>query len=111
VEEKRTAQRVELQFDFKNSIDRVIAVKNVSENGICILTDELYESGRYFSRNFILPGGAGINILGKVMWQKMKKHNQYETGIQFISLGSTDREHLMHYLNKTLKKKKKSSRE
>jgi hypothetical protein len=106
LEEKRTSERVELHIEFEEPVDRVVAVKNVSEHGICIITNEMYETGRYFSRGFILPGGAGINILGKVMWQKTMKQNEYETGINFISLRSTDREHLMRYINRKRKKNK-----
>ncbi|MBN2531948.1 MAG: PilZ domain-containing protein [Spirochaetales bacterium] len=102
MKEKRSIQRVEFPSDFKNSTD-IIAVKDVSEHGICVIMNEPYDVGRYFSRSFLLPSGAGINILGKVMWQKIKKHNEYETGIQFISLGSADREHLMRYIKNARK--------
>lgn len=102
MEEKRSAERIEFPLKFNNSTDIVISVKNVSESGICIVMNEPYDVGRYFSRSFILPSGTGINILGKIVWQKMKKHNEYETGIQFISLGSTDREHLVQYINSVL---------
>ena len=101
--EKRSNILVEFPLDFKISTDIVIAIKNVSEHGICVIMNEAYDVGRYFSRSFILPSGAGINILGKVVWQKMKRHNEYETGIQFISMGSTDREHLIQYINSVLR--------
>lgn len=106
--EKRGTERVELHLDLKNSSDQVIVLKNVSGQGLCVISNEPYDIGRYFSRRFILPNGSSINILGKVVWQKMKKRNEYESGIKFISLGSTDREYLTQYISKEHKKKKKA---
>ena len=107
MEEKRSAERVELNIDLVNSTDNVLSLKNVSEQGVCVITSEKYSVGRYFTRSFILPNGSGINIFGKVMWQKGKNHKLYETGVKFVSLGSTDREHLNQYIKKALKKKNK----
>jgi len=107
MDEKRSVERVELNMEFEKSADNILMLKNVSEQGICVITTEKLAVGRYFTRNFILPDGLGINIFGKVMWQRIKSKDIYETGIEFISLGSTDREHLNQYIKKTLKKKNK----
>ena len=106
MEEKRSVERVELNINFDNSTDRVISLRNVSEHGLCVITSEEYSVGRYFTRNFILPNGSGVNIFGKVVWQKSKNHNMYENGSEFISLGSTDRVHLNQYIKNALKKKR-----
>ena len=107
MKEKRRTKRVELHIDLYNSTQSEIDAKNVCEHGMCIITNEPHDVGKYFRRSFILPNGAGISIFGKVVWRKIQKTNKYKTGIQFISLGSTDREHLIQYINKEHKKKLK----
>ena len=98
MKEKRRVERVELRTDLSDSTEGVIEAKNVCEHGMCVITNEPYDVGKYFRRSFILPNGSVINIFGKVVYCNTQKQHKYETGIQFISLRSTDREHLMQYI-------------
>ncbi|MBN2442222.1 MAG: PilZ domain-containing protein [Spirochaetales bacterium] len=105
--ERRRTSRVELNIDITNSTENAIESKNVNEHGLCLITSEQFDVGQYFRRSFILPTGAGISIFGKVVWCQIKKHKVYESGIQFISLGSADKEHLRQFIKKKLKRKVK----
>jgi Tfp pilus assembly protein PilZ len=107
LKEDRSFQRVKLDVILSNVKSQQIQTHDVSQNGICIITEEPYKTGKYLSRMLMLPGGDEINVLGKVVWCSKFNQHLYKSGVEFISINSVDREKLKKYIKKMMKMEKR----
>jgi Tfp pilus assembly protein PilZ len=107
LKEDRGFSRVKLDVILSNVKKQQIQTDNVSQNGICIITEEPYKEGKYLSRMVMLPGGNEINVLGKVVWCSKFNQHLYKSGVEFISINSADREKLKKYIKKIMKLEKR----
>jgi hypothetical protein len=74
-------------------------IKNLSEGGICIITQVELGRGKTIRLVFIPPDGNELRIKGKVIWSLRLENGVFENGIDFLSMGPHYKEHLARYLN------------
>jgi hypothetical protein len=86
MKERRRFRRVEIDVLVNFSEKAIARTKNVNQLGICIVTDVPFKAGIYLNLIFTLPDGTTIETLGKVIWQRKIKSNEYENGIEFYNI-------------------------
>lgn len=74
-------------------------IKNLSEGGICIITQVELGRGRFIRLAFELPDGRDLRIKGKVIWSLRTENGVFENGIDFLTMGAQYKEHLTRFLN------------
>jgi hypothetical protein len=102
MDEKRRFQRVELSAPvYYETYNRGNAL-NVSEGGLCMVTDKPLLYGRDLTVMFSLPGEAHASVksFGKVVWSKLCNGACYETGIQFWDMSPYYLKRIQSYVTK-----------
>ncbi|MBN2532671.1 MAG: PilZ domain-containing protein [Spirochaetales bacterium] len=101
LEEKRRNERLYITIDveFDISIHQhwvTSSVKNISVNGICLLTKEYLPIGSLLYIKFRIPDvDTMINVTGEVIWHgehSLSDDKYYENGIKFIEIKSSYKE-------------------
>jgi Tfp pilus assembly protein PilZ len=92
--EKRKYPRVVMNGTVRVAIINEAHAKNISEGGICIVTDQVIEKGVELTLIFSLPkidSEEKIKTFGKVAWMRkledaMNEGEKYEIGFEFWDL-------------------------
>jgi hypothetical protein len=102
MEEKRRFLRVDLTVPVNYEIDNKAKLKNVSEGGLCIITEKPLSYGFDLTIMFSLPEAIplGIKSFAKVVWSKLSGNNMYESGIQFWDINPVYVKRLQTYIKK-----------
>ena len=97
--EKRTFPRIPLDVKINSDKYGFATTKDISEGGICLIADQLFEKGAMMRLNFLLPdGGSEIVALGKVRWSRKASEHLYENGVSFWHIEDEDRKKLNSFL-------------
>lgn len=115
LEEKRKNQRLYITLDVEFDISshqhwEASSVKNISVDGICLLTREHLPVGSLLYIKFYIPDFETIiDVTGEVMWHgehSISDEQYYENGIKFIEIKSSYRELISTYIEgKTFEKR------
>ncbi len=107
--EKRRSRRISYRIDINLSLPKNITgtaqTVNISEDGICLITNKLLETDSPVGIAMTLPGsGKTVHIRGRVAWiKKMRrmpkeKSDRYQIGLETVGLKDGDRKLLHHFL-------------
>ncbi len=103
MKEKRQFPRFYLDILVNYSTNAKTRSKDISQEGICIITKKAFKKDSYLNLVFTLPEDTKeIKAYGKVVWSKMKKSNLYENGIKFWHISNFDKEKIKKYINNQL---------
>ena len=82
--EKRRLPRLPLDVEV-NYLGKAFAhSKDISEGGLCLISEEALKPGDFITLLFHLPpDGEKISAYGKVMWNKKVSENMFESGVNF----------------------------
>lgn len=75
-------------------------VKNLSKEGVLIITDKKLAEGAELNLSMDVPGdNVPVFASCEVAWQKdLKKDGPYETGLKFTNIESSDKGRLLEYI-------------
>ena len=104
MEERRSSPRLDVvlkvRFERKEDFQEAL-VHNISQMGVYLATDRPFDVGYQFLIEIDLPNDKGqINGKCEVVWVNQVEATDYPKGmgVQFVELGSRDRELLEEYL-------------
>ena len=105
MEERRLYPRIYLDILVNYAVKAKAQSVNISETGLCIITEKGLEKDSYQTLTFTLPDETEeLKIYGKVIWEKRNDKNLYESGIEFWHITDNDIEKIKKYCNKQSKK-------
>lgn len=104
MEDRRSSPRLDVvlkvRFEKKEDFQEAL-VHNISQMGVYLATDRPFDVGYQFLIEIDLPNDKGqINGRCEVVWVNQVEVKDYPKGmgVQFVELGSRDRELLEEYL-------------
>jgi hypothetical protein len=97
--EKRKSPRksLDVMFNFKKS--HFARSKDISKGGICLICDEVLETGAFLSLVFNLPNNEEIKTFGKIKWSRKASASYYEYGVEFWQLEAIEMNKINSYLD------------
>lgn len=101
VEENRRFPRTHLDVHVNYDFNAIAHSKDISEGGICLITDHPIEKGKMLNLVFQLPDRLlPIESIGKVMWCRNAIENLYEIGISFWDIKEQEQIEISKYLER-----------
>ena len=84
--------------------------KNISEGGLCFLTDKILKNNTalLLKFNLLCPEKTHIECTGRVMWQKIDDKG-YLTGVEFLSSDISNQLIIQKFVSDYLRRTEKSS--
>ncbi len=96
--EKRRIPRLPLDVEVNYSGRAIARSKDISEGGICLISEEELIPEDYITLIFHLPPtDEQIKAYGKVMWSNKVSEHLFETGINFWDIDEMDLEKIKTY--------------
>lgn len=90
-EEKRRHPRIPLDVTVNDEASAFGHTKNISEGGLCIITEDEQEVGKYLQLEIRLPEvDSGIRAIYKVMWVRKASEHYYESGLSVWDIKNED---------------------
>ena len=81
-----------IPLDVRVNCDYNAHTRDISEGGVCLITDVQMEEKRIIQLAFILPEQSEeIQAFGKVMWSRKATENLFENGVSFWEIGDKDK--------------------
>lgn len=97
--DKRRWPRKSLDVVVNYSFNAIAHVKDISQGGICLITDEPLTEGKMFTLRFTFPGDENpVELHGKVAWSRPGSAHLYENGISFWRVDADTEARLLEYL-------------
>ncbi len=86
----RYVAQLQVRFGI-HRLDHRAPVANISEDGMCIRTNEVYKTGSRILIALDLPGGE-VHLRGEVMWairvpEHQTEYMEHGMGVQFLDAG------------------------
>ena len=102
-DDKRRAPRVSLDVQVNYSARAIAHSKDISESGICLITEEAMTAGKIYTLVFTLPGeDQQLQIFGKVAWSRQAGASHHENGMCFWDVDPKIQKRVMSYLAREL---------
>lgn len=97
--DQRRAPRVPIDVRVNYDFDAIAHTKDISEGGICLITEHPLTEGKMISLVFQLPGRAlPIESVGKVMWSRNATEHLNENGISFWDIKEKEHQEIKDFL-------------
>ena len=102
-DDKRRSPRIPLDVRVNYDFDAIAHSKDISEGGICLITEQALEKGKMLNLVFQLPGRhKPIEAIGKVMWCRKSLEYLHEIGISFWQIKAKEHQEIKEYLEQSL---------
>ena len=102
-EEKRRNPRVPLDVRVNCTFNAIAYAKDISEGGICLITESALEMNRILTLSFLLPEHEeALQCFGKVMWSRQATEHLFETGISFWDIKKECKEAIADYVRSAM---------
>ena len=95
--EARTSKRVSVLLKGSYRINEsdfpfsVMTAVNISETGICFVTDELVPAGHSVELNIVLPSNESLALFAKTIWSfQLSQSNLFRTGLKILHTDSAE---------------------
>lgn len=103
---KRRYPRLPLDVQVNYDFNAFAHSKDISEGGVCLITEHHLGEGKMLNLVFYLPErDQPIASLGKVMWVREATEHLYESGVTFWDIVEKDQAEIKEYLTVSAKKK------
>ncbi|MBN2533665.1 MAG: PilZ domain-containing protein [Spirochaetales bacterium] len=103
--ENRDYKRAQLLAEIDYYSDIKARAKNISESGICMITQTVLTKGMPLILKFNLSSKGSINLIGKVVRCHSIKPDVYECGLKFTSISIMDQQKIREYVYEQIKGK------
>jgi Tfp pilus assembly protein PilZ len=100
MDNRRKFKRVNLKLDvLHGTIDSGYS-RNLSEGGLCLITQDPLECNQETTLLFHLTNNERrfIKAVGKITWNRILPEGGYESGVEFQDMDDFYREKIHHYL-------------
>lgn len=98
--DNRQAPRVSLDVQVNFSTSAIAHAKNISEGGICLITELPLTVGKIFTLSFTFPGeDKPVQTYGKVVWSRPATEHFHENGVSFFDIEPAVQKRVLHYLS------------
>ncbi len=97
MDNKRKCPRLPLDVEVNFSQKAIARSKDISEGGICLITEEELEKDKIYTLVFNLPTGKPIKCFGKIAWSKQATEHLFEQGALFWEIDSSDKKKIQDY--------------
>jgi Tfp pilus assembly protein PilZ len=97
--ERRSCPRKEADIVINYSIKAEAVTKNMTREGMCLITKNELQVGKIIYIVVTLTGASPMNIYGKVNWSKEVKSGLFENGIEYWEIKNEDEEALLDYFS------------
>ncbi len=82
--EKRRFSRIPVEIRVEQSLQTPARTKDISNGGLCLVTENVLENGKVMVMEFSLPKIYDpVRAIGNVCWCKQVGEFSYETGVEF----------------------------
>lgn len=99
-ENLRKSPRLPLDVDVDYKGRAMARSKNISREGICLISEDEPEAGRILNLQFHLPGQEEpVSAYAKVMWVNQPSEHLYEYGLKFWDIDGDDEKKLTAYFS------------
>jgi len=98
MDERRKFPRVEIDVLVNYDINAKARSKDISENGICLITGKALEVGSFLNIVFSIEKDDEIKAIGKVKWTREVSAKQYENGLEFWHIDKIDENKIKKYV-------------
>ena len=100
-EDKRRSPRVPLDVHVNFAFDAIAHTKDISEGGVCIISESKLEVGKFLNLVFRLPDrDLDVQVIGKIMWSKQSSQSYFENGVQFWDISKEAQREIAQYLTR-----------
>lgn len=103
--ENRDYKRADLITEIDYYSDTKARAKNISESGICMITQSFLSKGLPLILKFNLSDNGCINVIGKVVRCHAIKPDVFECALKFTSISIMDQQKIREYVYEQLKEK------
>ena len=90
---------VYINCDYTNKMQS----RNLSEQGIGVITDQLFEVDTYLNLSFVITEELQIQTYAKVMWSRQTGDNEYACGMQFWHMSAGTQQKIHDYIETRIK--------
>jgi hypothetical protein len=98
--EKRTHPRLPLDVEVDLRSRALAHSRNISREGICLVSEDRQEAGKILNLSFFLPGVPDpVKAYAKVMWVKPVSEHYYEFGLKFWDIDPDDEKRVNDYFD------------
>jgi hypothetical protein len=99
--EKRTHPRLPIDVEVDLRGRALARSRNISREGICLISEDVQEVGKILNLSFFLPGvPAPVKAYAKVMWVKAVSEHYFEFGLKFWDIDPDEERLLNDYFDK-----------
>ena len=95
----RKFPRISLDVLVNYETNAIAHTKDMSEGGVCLITDKKMTVGKMLSLGFYLPNNVEIKAIGKVCWCRPASENLMESGVEFWDIGFDQKEAIRKILS------------
>jgi Tfp pilus assembly protein PilZ len=98
VREKRQYRRIGLDTVVDYSAEKKAQAKNISEGGLCLVTNHYIGKGTLLFLIISLTHKGIIQVIGESIWCRKKEECTYENGISFFCLDDFNLQKIREYI-------------
>ncbi|MBN2050606.1 MAG: PilZ domain-containing protein [Spirochaetales bacterium] len=100
--EQRQHPRLPLDVEVDYRGRAIARSRNISKEGICLISEEKPEEGKILNLQFFLPGAdQPIQAYARVMWVREASEHYYEFGLKYWEIDEADEKRLEAYFRET----------
>ncbi|MBN1698408.1 MAG: PilZ domain-containing protein [Spirochaetales bacterium] len=110
IKERRYFFRVPLPKKVQYAEDAVADVKDISQGGICIMTERDFPAGTALVLDIGLPSGADVQAQGMIVRKKKLIDDRFEYGLKFFKISQTGDYPLRLYIEENRNRKHEKRR-
>ncbi|WP_455382826.1 PilZ domain-containing protein [Salinispira pacifica] len=98
-QDQRRSPRFSLDVQVNYASRAIAHSKDISEGGVCLITEEPLTIGKIYTLAFRLPGDTDdMQIFGKVVWTRPASANHHENGVSFWDVHPDIRKRVTDFL-------------
>ena len=98
-ENQRRSPRVPIDVRVNYDFNAIAHSKDISDGGICLITEQPLAEGKMIALVFQLPGVAQpIESVGKVMWSRKATEHLHESGVSFWDIKEKEHFEIKRFL-------------
>jgi hypothetical protein len=98
LQDRRSYIRKPLEVEVNLTKKYTVKMDNISEGGLCLITEEGLTTGNIMKLLFFLPGNDELSIFGEVVWTEKLDDNLYQNGLEFWQIDEESRAKIKKYL-------------
>lgn len=99
--DKRSCRRLPVRVGcWLVEVDALACIQtfDISDNGVCVVSDELLPLGKAVQLQFFTPRSATpVRVEGEVVWCREEEEGAYAMGLKFLAIGESARQTIREF--------------